>query len=85
MQEILAKIPDIIEIFALLGMVLSILATVVVRLTPSKLDDEKVSSITAKFVKALQWLPTIGVNPQTKKLEEAYNELKAKDESKPNP
>jgi hypothetical protein len=82
MQEFLAKIPDIIEVFALLGMVLSILATVVVRLTPSKLDDEKVSSLTAKFVKVLQWLPTIGVNPQTKKLEEAYHELKVKDELK---
>lgn len=86
MQELLMKIPDIIQVIALLGMVLSITATVVVRLTPSKTDDEKVSDIVSKFMKVLQWLPTLGVNPQTKKLQEAYEELKAKqDATKPNP
>lgn len=86
MQELLMKVPDIIQVIALLGMVVSILATIVVRLTPSTTDDEKVSAIIAKFMKVLQWLPTIGVNPQTKKLQEAYEELKAKqDGTKPNP
>lgn len=86
MQELLMKIPDIIQVIALLGMVLSITATIVVRLTPSKTDDEQVSNFVAKFMKVLQWLPTIGVNPQTKKLQEAYEELKAKqDGTKPNP
>lgn len=85
MQELLMKVPDIIQVIALLGMVASILATIVVRLTPSTTDDEKVSAIVAKFMKVLQWLPTIGVNPQTKKLQEAYEELKAKqDANKPN-
>lgn len=85
MQELLMKIPDIIQVIALLGMVVSILATIVVRLTPSTTDDEKVSAIIAKFMKVLQWLPTVGVNPQTKKLQEAYEELKAKqDANKPN-
>lgn len=80
MQELLLKIPDFVQVFALLGMVISILATVVVRITPSTTDDEKVNSIVAKFLKVLHWLPTIGVNPQTKKLQEAYEELKAKNE-----
>jgi len=85
MQELLMKVPDIIQVIALLGMVVAILATIVVRLTPSTTDDEKVSAIIAKFMKVLQWLPTIGVNPQTKKLQEAYEELKAKqDVNKPN-
>jgi len=85
MQELLMKVPDIIQVIALLGMVASILATIVVRLTPSTTDDEKVNAIIAKFMKVLQWLPTIGVNPQTKKLQEAYEELKAKqDANKPN-
>jgi predicted PurR-regulated permease PerM len=85
MQELLMKIPDIVQVIALLGMVVSILATIVVRLTPSTTDDEKVSAIITKFMKVLQWLPTIGVNPQTKKLQEAYEELKAKqDANKPN-
>ena len=85
MQELLMKVPDIIQVVALLGMVISIAATIVVRLTPSTTDDEKVSAIIAKFMKVLQWLPTIGVNPQTKKLQEAYEELRAKqDANKPN-
>ena len=85
MQELLMKVPDIIQVIALLGMVVSILATIVVRLTPSTTDDEKVSAIIAKFMKVLQWLPTNGVSPQTKKLQEAYEELKAKqDVNKPN-
>lgn len=85
MQELLMKVPDVIQVIALLGMVVSIIATIVVRLTPSTSDDEKVSAIIAKFMKVLQWLPTIGVNPQTKKLQEAYEDLKAKQgASKPN-
>lgn len=81
MTEILAKIPDLIQVIALIGMAVSILATLLVRLTPSKVDDAAVSKVTGFFVMALQWLPTIGVNPQTKKLEEAYAELKAKEEA----
>jgi len=81
MQELLMKVPDIIQVIALIGMVISLLATVVVRLTPSTTDDEKVSAIIAKFMKVLAWLPTIGVNPQTKKLQEAYEELKAKQDA----
>lgn len=78
MQELLMKVPDIIQVIALLGMVASILATIVVRLTPSTTDDEKVSAIVAKFMKVLHWLPTIGINPQTKKLQEAYEDIKKK-------
>lgn len=80
MQELLLKIPDFVQVIALLGMVISLTATVVVRITPSTTDDEKVSAVVAKFLKVLAWLPTIGVNPQTKKLQEAYEELKAKNE-----
>lgn len=85
MQELLMKVPDIVQVIALIGMAVSLLATVIVRITPSKTDDEKVSEVVAKFMKVLAWLPTIGVNPQTKKLQEAYEELKAKqDANKPN-
>ena len=76
MEQILVKIPDYVQLIALLGMVLSILATVVVRITPSKLDDEKVSVWTEKVAKAIAWLPTLGINPRTKALEEAYKQLK---------
>lgn len=76
MEQILVKVPDYVQLIALLGMVLSILATVVVRITPSKLDDEKVGVWTEKVAKAIAWLPTLGINPRTKALEEAYKQLK---------
>ncbi len=80
MSSLLQKIPDLIQVIALLGMAVSILATLIVRLTPSKSDDEAVGKVTAFFLKLLHWMPTIGVNPQTKKLEEAYAELKAQEQ-----
>ena len=55
---------------------LVIVATIAVRLTPSKGDDESVGKVAKYFFRLLQFLPTIGVNPQTKKIEEAYKDLK---------
>lgn len=81
MNELLQKIPDIVQLIALVGMAVSVLATILVRLTPDKADDEKVDAFIQKFQKVLHWLPTIGLNPNTKKLQEAYDELKAKSES----
>lgn len=61
---------------AFLGLV--ILATVIARITPTKKDD-KFSLEAASFLeKALAFLPTIGVNPATKKLNEALKEAQAK-------
>jgi hypothetical protein len=81
MSELLQKIPDVIELIALFGMAVSILATLIVRVIPGTKDDEAVNKFIGFFLKGLKWLPTIGVNPQTKKLEEAYAELKAKVEA----
>ena len=80
MQDLMTKIPDAIHAIALLGMCVSILATIVVRITPSTADDEKVQAFIDKFQKILHWMPTIGINPNTKKLQEAYDELKATSE-----
>ena len=77
MQELLLKIPDWIQAFALIGMCVSILATLVARLTPSTADDEKVAKFVAALQKILAFLPTIGINPQTKKLQEELERLKA--------
>lgn len=55
---------------------LTIGATIVVRLTPSKIDDEKIDGIAAKIWKYINYLPTLGVNPRTKKLEEAYKDMR---------
>jgi hypothetical protein len=51
-------------------------ATIVVRLTPNKEDDLKAEKIISKVWKYINMLPTIGVNPRTKKLEEAYKDMK---------
>lgn len=78
MQEVLGKIPEIIQLLSVILMIISILATIIVRLTPSKTDDEKVSKFSSTLMGVLHWLPTIGINPQTKKLQEAYEEIKKK-------
>ena len=71
---------------------ITVLATVIVKFTPTKADDQIVSKAGKIFVKVMQWLPTIGINPRTKKLEETIMELReatnpgvATSESKPNP
>lgn len=57
---------------------LAIVATILVRLTPSTKDDEAVSRVILWWDKFLSWAPTIGVNPKTKKLKAALEEMKSK-------
>lgn len=61
---------------AVFGLV--IMATVVVRITPSKSDNEKLDKVLKALNKALSWAPTFGVNPNTKKLQEWVDENKDK-------
>ena len=62
--------------FMILG-VLVVIATVIVKLTPSAADDEKLDKIVVYIQKLMAYMPTIGVNPRTKKLYEWYEEQKA--------
>lgn len=78
MEEIIAKVPTWINLAALGLSSLVVIASVVVRVTKSKKDDEVVGKVAGMIFKALKWLPTIGINPQTKELEKAYEELKQK-------
>ena len=55
---------------------LCIIATIIARITPSHSDDEKVFKVVSKVWQFLAWLPTLGVNPNTKKLEDMFKELK---------
>lgn len=76
MEDILFKITEYAPaILELLG-ALAVAATIIVRVTPSETDDEKVSKAVAMLLKVISWMPTIGINPRTKKLEEALKELK---------
>lgn len=60
---------------AQLFVALCVVATVVIRL-PGVKGKEDTDGIVAKVIKVIQWLPTIGINPKTKALEDALNDLK---------
>ena len=74
-MEILDKIVSLLPVVSQVFMVVAILATIVVRLTPSERDDADASKAVAVLLKILRRLPTVGINPGTKKLEEAYEDL----------
>lgn len=78
MQEFLNKVPDYIQVASLVLTIITLFATVVVRLTPNKTDDAFMGKLAKHVVNIMRWLPTIGINPQTKKLEETIMELREK-------
>lgn len=78
MEQFISGLPEYLKIAAEFLGVLVVFATVVARITPTKSDDETVSKISSVILKVISYLPTIGINPQTKKLQEAYDELKNK-------
>ena len=61
---------------------LVVFASVIVRLTPSIKDDEILDKIEGFWVKAVSWLPTIGINPRTKELIAAMKAMKESVKSK---
>lgn len=67
--------------FTALG-VLVIVATVVVKLTPSASDNEKLDRLVQYIQKIMAYLPTLGINPNTKKLLEWYEEQKGPQDKK---
>lgn len=74
---ITVKIPVILDMLSQGLMIVCIVATALAMFTPSDVDDAKVESMATKVQKFLSWMPTFGVNPRTKKLEEALNALRA--------
>lgn len=68
-------------VYVISGLV--IVATAVAKVTPSKSDDEKVQKVVDLLHKALAYLPTFGINPNTQKLLDWYEENKPKVEEKP--
>lgn len=82
MEQIMGQLPDIISNICVVVGAITLIATVIVKLTPGKKDDERVLEYASKFWKLISYLPTIGINPRTKKLEEAYKEMtESKDEA----
>lgn len=80
MQLLLENWQQYLEIGAQILAALVIFATALVRVPGLNKHSEKVGGLAAKIFKAIKWLPTIGVNPGTKKLEEAYDDMKVRQE-----
>jgi hypothetical protein len=76
MEGLLSKLPEWVQVAAMYLGALTVVGTVVVRLTPSKKDDEVAGKVSKYVWKVIEWLPTIGLNPKTKDLKKAYEELK---------
>jgi len=51
-------------------------ASFIARLTPTPKDDKIVSTVSRFILKAVRFLPTIGINPNTKSLEKSLSDLK---------
>ena len=76
MEALFAMLPDYLEhILAALGS-LVLLGTVIAKLTPSKKDDEILNKASSLMFKLVSFLPTLGMNPNTKKLMDALKEAK---------
>ena len=83
MEDLLEKVDAIIivlpHILSLVAQFLggvTIAATAIARLTPSKSDDEKVAKIANKVWAVIEWMPTVGVNPRTKEIKEGLDKTR---------
>jgi len=76
MEEILAKLPGWVSDVPHYFTAAVLLATVLVRLTPSPKDDEVVSRVKGIWLGTLQRFPTLGTNPETKRMKKALEDLK---------
>ena len=68
-----------IDMIAQLMFAVMLAATVITRVIPGKKDDEAVKSAWDKIHKLLAYLPTLGINPRTKKMESALEEMNSSD------
>lgn len=71
MEKVIEYLPIILQSLG----ALTIVATVLVRLTPSPADDADIKRYSESIWRLIAWLPTIGVNPQTDRLKKAYDAL----------
>lgn len=72
------QIREYVQIAGEILLYLTLGATIVVRFTKSRADDKVVGKVSNFLSKALSYLPTLGINPKTKQLEEALKEAEAK-------
>ena len=75
MEALLLKIPSLVQWASLFLTAIVLLATLVAKVTKTEKDDEVVGKVRSLVLKVVSWLPTIGINPRTKKLEEQLKEI----------
>lgn len=73
----IATILNYIPIVGNVTLGLCILATILTRLIPGDKDNVLADSFANKLLKVLSVLPTFGINPRTKTLEEALKAMQA--------
>lgn len=76
MEEFFVKLIEVLPLVlqALGGLVVA--ATAIVRISPKSKNIENVDGIADRIFKFINYLPTLGINPRTKKLEEAVKEMR---------
>ena len=75
-------LPEKVKLVAEVLGLLCVVATIIVRLTPSETDDTKVGKIAKIIFTIINYLPTLGINPRTKKLEATVAEYSKTDKKK---
>jgi hypothetical protein len=73
---LLDQISMYLDLASQLVMSLVVAATIITRLIPGTADDAAVASFAATLKKYMGYLPTFGINPRTKELEAALEQLK---------
>lgn len=76
-MQFLSLLPEWAQMLTSAMGALVLLATVIVRMIPGSKDDLMVDKVEGYWRKAIMFLPTLGMNPKTKKLMEAIDELKS--------
>lgn len=74
-EAVTSVIPHWAELILELLGALVVVATVVARMMPKSSFGDRVGKIAPVLWKVIAWLPTIGINPKTKKLEETVKEM----------
>lgn len=69
-----------LNIIAMVSGYIGVVATLIVRFTKTKTDDQFVESISSGFLRVMLILPTWGINPNTKKAIDLLQETKTKAE-----
>lgn len=74
MSELLEKVPEYLTAIV-------VIASILVRITPSEQDNRALGSFGRYVGMLLHFLPTIGINPKTKRLQKALEDLERESRS----